>query len=129
MLRSIVALVISDVGAYAYHRAAHQTDVHMRHHDAPEDISTIATASVASGAFVSAASYATRMGCVPVMYWVGVTAMHPLLHHNYFRHWPMSYVQTRHAIHHEHPHTNFGPFTPFMDRLCGTEFADTSIKI
>lgn len=118
--RQAVAFAACDAIAYAYHRAVHATDVHMQHHREPENMASLLRASALSAAFVAGLSRCMRTP-VPLVYWSGVTAMHPLLHTRRFEAWPMSYVQRRHDLHHAHGDVNFGPVTPVVDLLMNTE--------
>ena len=123
MRRHVVTFAVTEVLAYAYHRAIHRTDAHMRHHLHPEDLTTLSHLSLLSGTVVATFSYALRAGWIPVAYWSAVTVAHPVLHHHNFQWWPMTYVQRRHDVHHARGNVNYGPVTPVMDMICGTEAA------
>lgn len=117
----MLTFATTEVFAYGYHRAIHLTDAHWQHHAQPENMRALSHLSLLSGAFVLTLSHCLRAGSFPVLYWFAVTSAHPILHKYRFQSWPMSYVQKRHDIHHEHGNVNFGPITPFMDMACGTE--------
>ena len=124
MRRHVLTFAFTEIFAYAYHRSIHFTDAHERHHLQPENMWELSNVSLLSGTFVVTFSYLLRTGWIPIVYWSAITSAHPILHHYKFHLWPMSYVQRRHDIHHANGNVNYGPVTPFMDMICGTEAAD-----
>lgn len=124
MGRHVLTFVLSEVLAYGYHRAIHRTDAHLAHHSRPDDLRTLSHLSLLSGTVCTALSCGLRTGWTPLVYWSAITVAHPVLHHHRFGWWPMNYVQRRHDVHHAVGTVNYGPVTPFMDMICGTEAAD-----
>ena len=126
----MIVAFFSEFAGYAYHRAIHMTEAHMSHHEKPNDMSRICGLSVLSALSAVGSSVLIRRTacsawraywCMPMVYWSSITCLHPLLHVCRFEAWPMAYVQRRHDLHHAHGNVNFGPFTPIMDVLFGTE--------
>ena len=118
--------MLTDFGAYCYHRSLHlfDTNSHMSHHKNPRDGNIILNASLVSGAAATMASL--RLGYIPMIYWMSVSCIHPLLHKyenaTAITKIPgMNYLKTRHEKHHINPSKNFGPYLPIFDLIFGTE--------
>lgn len=120
--RNLGIFMLTDFGAYSYHRLLHtfEKNLHAIHHQNPSDNATVCKASIVSG---TAAVLASRfMGRIPVIYWVVVTVMHPLMHTDVVTRVPgLNYLKARHEKHHEDPSKNFGPFFPIFDLIFNTE--------
>ena len=120
--KNIMTFVVTDFGAYWYHRFVHafERNMHTSHHEDPQNNYIMLHASTVSGSIALIGSYVCKLGYIPMTYWLSVTCIHPLLHSDI--HFPMlDYVRKRHEKHHRNPSKNFGPYLPCFDLAFGTE--------
>ena len=128
-----------EVSFYSYHRFIHNFDFHTDHHESKSnkellysdkpnysntdlvDKHLLGGGVILSGITYSSLGYISKnMKCV-LVYWSIGALIHPILHKYELKYWPLSYIQERHRLHHENPNIKFGPVTPFMDIIFGTE--------
>ena len=124
---------IFDISIYFYHRIIHNFDFHVKHHedyllknnnnDILDDVALISgpLTLIPTISYYNR-GYITKNAKQQLFYWTLAGIMHPLLHKYDMKYPPLSYLKDRHMDHHKYPDTKFGPVTPCMDILFGTEY-------